>query len=207
MDTPMQDSFGIVILSDTPSNELACTSRLNGAPRYVVSTKYGKAPAPFVFARNANIGLRACFDDHPYAILLNDDALLETPNGFRQLVDDSQGYGLISAAIRGGVGNVNQLTRSNGPRIRIEPRHLCFIAVCIPRSTWNVVGELDERFVDYGYEDNDYSLRVRQAGMTLAVSENCVVEHGLTLPHTFKRDIQPNYQRFMDKWGPQALSL
>src|SRR5450759_1875986 len=37
---------------------------------------------PFIFSRNCNLGIQACGDD---VILLNDDALLETPLGFSEM--------------------------------------------------------------------------------------------------------------------------
>src|SRR5207249_1810185 len=60
---------------------------------------------PFVFARNANIGIRAgtrAADTD--VILLNDDARLETPGGFTAMlaqVRSQEWPGICSAAIRG----------------------------------------------------------------------------------------------------------
>src|ERR1700684_412550 len=38
------------------------------------------SPRPFVYARNCNFGIRIAGDDD--VVLLNDDALLQTPGGF-----------------------------------------------------------------------------------------------------------------------------
>ncbi len=131
---------------------------------------------PFCFARNANLGIAAAGTDD--VILLNDDALLETPGGFTamQQVADTGGLGLCSAAIQGFVCNPRQRWHYP-PRLRIEPEMLAFVAVYIPRYTLDMVGGLDERFVGYGYEDNDYCRRVLAAGLYLAVYDPCIVNH------------------------------
>jgi GT2 family glycosyltransferase len=36
---------------------------------------------------------------------------------------------------------------------------------------------LDERFIRYGFEDNDYCDRVRQAGFAINRCDDCVVKH------------------------------
>ena len=67
---------------------------------------FGKSPAdivrigekPFNFARNVNIGIRAADEDD--VILLNDDALLESPGGFtlmQRAAEDHPEYGIIGA--------------------------------------------------------------------------------------------------------------
>src|SRR5262249_24095186 len=105
---------------------------------------------PFVFARNANLGIRAAGTD---VILLNDDARLITPRGFTLMAEQLQRrpeIGICSAAVRGVVGNIRQ--RPAGQReIRIEPQHLAFVCVYIPRQVYECVGALDERFAGYGF--------------------------------------------------------
>ncbi len=146
-----------------------------GAPDLPVTWLTGDKP--FVFARNVNIGLRmtAPFD----VILLNDDARLTTPQGLTLLHQQTIGHdgvGVASPAISGDVCNPRQ--RRHWPeRWRDVPTMLAFVCVCISRATINKVGLLDEQFVHYGYDDNDYSRRVLAAGMTLAVWDECIVAH------------------------------
>lgn len=104
------------------------------------------------------------------------------------------------------VGNVNQLHRT-GPRartLRWEPRMLCFVCVYIPRHILRKVGPLDERYTDYGLDDDDYSLRVRRAGHTIAITDDVFVDHG-HVPSSFRGtgggDFSANLQRFIDKFG------
>lgn len=153
---------------------------------------------PFVFARNANLGMQAPLAAGHDVILLNDDARPETPGGFSALAEQAgrhEDVGILSAGIRGMVGNPRQLAAprpadaatdsDTAVAVRIEPVTLAFIAVCIPRRTVETLGELDERFSGYGFDDNDYCARALQAGLELGVWGGCVVEHG-TLPPTFR---------------------
>jgi GT2 family glycosyltransferase len=169
---------------------------------------------PFVFARNVNIGIKTAGTDD--VVLLNDDALLKTPRGFTALSDASVRYRPTTGAMAAAcdtVGNPNQFRHN--PKIidgmeywaiRDEPRMACFVCVYIPRTTINAVGLLDERFVEYGLEDDDYCLRVRQAGLKLGIFDGCFVDHA-SLKSSFRGgaqaggDFHPNLRRFIEKWG------
>ncbi len=140
---------------------------------------------PFVFARNANLGIRTAATD---VILLNDDTRPVTPRAFTRLAEQVRGrpeVGVCSAGIRGAVGNPRQVATGE-ERLAVEPEPLAFVCVYIPWSTYTRVGPLDERFIGYGYEDTDYCLRVRSVGLQLAVWHGCVVDHDGTLPSTFR---------------------
>jgi GT2 family glycosyltransferase len=160
---------------------------------------------PFVYARNMNLGIRAAGDDD--VILLNDDALLETPRGFVFLdwyAGTKRNFGLVAAACNN-VGNPNQY-RQAGNWLRSEPRMVCFVCVYIPRSTINTVGLLDERFVGYGMDDDDMCLRVRNAGLKLGIFDGCFVDHA-SLKSSFRGeagaggDFTGNMKLFIEKWG------
>ena len=175
---------------------------------------------PFVFARNVNIGIRVAGDDD--VILLNDDALLRTPMGFSNLAEETRKrphVGLAAAACdqTGNVnqslgwahpaGNVNQSLGWAHPELmRDEPRMVCFVCVYIPRSTINAVGLLDERFAGYGLDDDDYCLRVRNAGLKLGIFDGCYVNHS-SLKSAFRGeagaggDFTGNMKLFIEKWG------
>jgi GT2 family glycosyltransferase len=161
---------------------------------------------PFIYARNANIALRAADSD---VILLNDDARLVTPFGLTLLAGQVQAQpeiGLCSAGVQGVVGNPNQLA-SGRAELRWESCMLAFVAVYVPRTTLAKLGPLDERFAGYGFEDNDYCVRVLDAGLKLAVWDGCEVDHGGALTSTFrsKPDIaglfRQNQMAFQAKWG------
>lgn len=159
---------------------------------------------PFIFARNINLGIQAAGDDD--VIILNDDALVQTPGGFTLLqraAEENPEYGIIAATCNN-VGNQNQWPKGVG--LRDEPRMVCFVCVLIPRRTIDAVGLLDERFVDYGLDDDDYSLRVRKAGLKIGIHDGCYVDHG-SLTSSYRGaagaggDFFPNLKRFIEKWG------
>lgn len=169
------------------------------------SYRVREVESDFIYARNCNLGIE-CAEEND-VVLLNDDAILETPFGFSALQKLSEAhpeYGVISAATRV-VGNVAQHPQGIG--LREEKRMLCFVCVFIPRSTINKVGPLDERYTAYGYDDDDYSRRVLNAGLKLGVYDFCYVNHG-SLPSTFRgdgfADLRQNRAIYLQKWGNLA---
>jgi GT2 family glycosyltransferase len=160
---------------------------------------------PFVYARNCNIGIQAAGSDD--VILLNDDALLQTDYGFsamQRAAEEHPEFGLIAASCNN-VGNPRQWP-SGGDGLREETRMVCFVCVLIPRRTIDAVGLLDERFVGYGCDDDDYCLRVRNAGLKIGIFDGCFMDHS-QLTSTFRGaaatggDFRPNLQIFREKWG------
>lgn len=165
---------------------------------------------PFCFAANVNIGITEAAPDD--VLILNDDALLETPGGFSLLqraAQENPEYGLIASTCNN-VGNRNQWPAKNreypAPGLRDEPRMVCFVAVLILRRTIDAVGMLDERFVGYGLDDDDYSVRVRQAGLKIGIHDGCYVDHG-SLTSSYRGgpaaggDYRPNLKLFIEKYG------
>lgn len=158
---------------------------------------------PFVYSRNCNTGISHCSGD---VVLLNDDAILKTKSGFcllqRSIMEHPE-YGLVSATTNL-AGNPQQ--RPKGIGLREANRVVAFVCVYIPRTTIETVGLLDERFTAYGFEDNDYCRRVRNAGLKLGVHDGCYVDHGL-LRSTFRgdpkapADIRPGAAIYRAKWG------
>jgi GT2 family glycosyltransferase len=160
---------------------------------------------PFIFSRNANIGIRLA-DEKSDVVLLNDDALLQTHCGLsvmQQAVLDNPQYGIIGSTCNN-VGNTNQHPKGIG--LRQDPRMVCFVCVLIPRKTINEVGLLDERFTAYGFEDDDYCLRVRRAGMLIGIHDGCFCDHG-SLKSSFRSNagagssLVDGSAIFRAKWG------
>lgn len=167
---------------------------------------------PFIFARNVNLGIRRAWEmEKTGVVLLNDDALLKSPGGFSLLArtcEEHPEIGVIGASTN--LGHRCQHPQNKGLRI-VE--HVAYVAVYIPRRTFEAVGFLDERFggVDglgrriYGYEDEDYDHRVKLAGLKVAVHDGCYVDHG-SLRSTFRGDpktpasLEPGRAVFKQKW-------
>lgn len=62
------------------------------------------------------------------------------------------------------------------PRDRAAPMYLQGACLLIPRTTLDTVGLLDERY-HFFFEDADYGLRIRAAGLTPAVADGVRIEH------------------------------
>lgn len=214
-------SFAVVVLSRNVTNLAACVAGLrecgetaplivvdDGLAHRQIEASYVDGVRPFIFARNANLGLRAAWDVAEAAFLLNDDAVLASERGFTQLDERARRHpelGLVSAAVTDAVGNLRQKPQHRG--LRREERTLAFVCVWIPKTTWDAIGPLDEAFDDYGGEDNDWCIRTKAAGLGLAIDDVCIVRHG-ELPSTFRghgaRDITAAIRRLQNKWGRLA---
>ena len=198
--------YTVIIPSSNIQNLARCLDRLRD-PR-IVSIR----ETPFCFSKAINRGIAAAGTDD--VILLNDDALLNTTNGFEQMEKLSHAhseFGVIAAQVLGLICCDEQKPRPVGMGFR-EVKHpmVGFVCVYIPRAVIDKVGPLDERFVGYGYDDDDYCRRVRDAGFKLAVSGTCTVEHA-SLPSTYRsgkviprqeyeRMMKLNKKLFEEKW-------
>ena len=143
---------------------------------------------PFVFSRNINIGIRRAMRwGADGVVLLNDDALLESPGGFTLLAkaaEERPEFGIIGATTNV-TGQPLQWRQGIGLR---EVPHIAFVCVYIPRRTIEQVGLLDERYcLDYGVDDRDYCEAVTRAGLKVGVHDGCYVDHG-SLTSSFRGD-------------------
>ncbi|MDE2422942.1 MAG: glycosyltransferase [Betaproteobacteria bacterium] len=144
------------------------------------------------YAGGNNDGMRLA--KGAYIVLLNNDTLV--PQGWLNRL-----LGLLKA--NGNVGLVGPVTNSAGNEQRIEisglnesnfeqhiapylerqrgrwftTERLGFYCVAMKRVVMERVGLLDERFGLGMFEDDDYCIRVRNAGYALAVTEDCFVYH------------------------------
>jgi hypothetical protein len=80
-----------------------------------------------------------------------------------------------------------------------------FICVGFRRAVFNRVGGLDEQFVDYGFEDDDFCRSARTAGWKIGVLKSVAVNHEF-LPSTYRSSgvhvsLEPNRLRYIQKWG------
>jgi GT2 family glycosyltransferase len=211
-------SITVIIPSKTSANLFACVSAVrehepdariivvdDGLDRAPVGVECVQGEKPFCYARNINIGIRAAGDCEG-VVLLNDDAILMSTGGFSamaQACKDNPEYGLIGATANI-VGNPNQHPKGIG--LRPESRMVCFLGVYIPRTTLDRVGLLDERYISYGADDDDFSFSVRAAGLKIGVHDGCYLDHG-SLVSSFRgnpkapADYRPNLRRFIEKWG------
>lgn len=145
------------------------------------AVQFVDVPKPFVFARAINMAAQASWPgDH--LLVLNDDTTIASPHWLLMLEQMLQNippeYGMISLHIDGGVGNPDQTQEAPIDGVIETDKTVCFVAVLIPNAVWRTVGPLDERFIGYGMDDNDYCARVKQAGFKLGVTGAVSVKHG-----------------------------
>ena len=90
----------------------------------------------------------------------------------------------------------------------LETTALAFFCAAMPRSVYETVGGLDERFGLGFFEDDDYCNRVRQAGFKTAVAEDVFVHHHLSasFDQMDQQRRQALFERnkalYEEKWGP-----
>lgn len=132
---------------------------------------------PFIYARNVNLGLKTIGEDD--VLLINDDCELVMPllAEMQRLVREHPQIGLLSPQIDGPTSNPAQRISDEHKVLALTAKRLAFVCIYIPWQTRQLVGELDEQFYGYGYEDDDYCIRVRQAGLQLAVATQLRVRH------------------------------
>jgi GT2 family glycosyltransferase len=218
-------AYSIIILSRTLANLLPCIAavRAQGETAHIIVIDDGigadwtvgadpwvwlEGKQPFIYARNVNQGILAAGTDD--VVLLNDDALLKSLEGFKTLsvlLRTHPTLGLLGA-VTNVTGYPAQLPQTPVHTTRVTDT-IAFVCVYIPRSTIETVGLLDEQFVAYGGEDVDYCIRVREAGLQVAVSDFCYVDHG-SLRSTFRGeahapgDIAEGIRLLRAKWGAKA---
>ena len=90
-----------------------------------------------------------------------------------------------------------------------EKSRLCGFAMLIRREAINIVEGLDEGFGLGYFEDDDISLRIRQAGYRLVVCHNSFIYHQGSASFGNKPGVQEllshNYEYIKKKWGYDCL--
>lgn len=85
---------------------------------------------------------------------------------------------------------------------------LAMFCVAMRRETFERVGPLDERFEIGMFEDDDYGLRMHQAGYKVLCAEDVFVHHfgqgslgELCTTNQYDQVLEQNRRRFEEKWG------
>lgn len=174
------------------------------------------------FAAAANQGLAQAKGD--YLVLLNSDTIL-TPGWLSGLIKHLQqpGAGMIGPVTNrcGNEAEVEASYQTYGELLRfarqrshsqsgrnLELGMLSLFCAAWPRRVLDEAGLLDERFEVGTFEDDDFSLRVRQAGYRLACADDCFIHHfgqvsfsQLGGSDDYQQRLKDNRQRFEAKWG------
>jgi len=153
---------------------------------------------PFNFSRAINMGARAASPASDL-VILGDDVRLETPLALDWLAAASNGAAAVAAEVSGVCGQPAQ--RAGSTEARAD--WLAFICTYIPRGVWNEVGELDERFVGYGYDDVDWCRRAQGHG-SLRVAHHVKAVHLSDSSYRNRDDWMTQYNAnrvlFEQKW-------
>jgi GT2 family glycosyltransferase len=174
------------------------------------------------FPRACNIGIRAA-EQPDYLVFLNNDVVL-TPGWLSGLIRhlNDPAIGLVGpvtnwagneARIRIGYKNLNGLssfaeryTRAHAGR-RFDINVLALYCAATRTAVLEQVGLLDERFDVGMFEDDDLSMRIRQAGYRVVCAEDVFVHHwgrasfGQLDRAAYDQLFAANRKKFEDKWG------
>jgi GT2 family glycosyltransferase len=184
-------SWEVIVVDNASDPETQ--SGLSDAKQLYPHVQFVLNPSNLGFSAGNNVGIRLAKGD--VLVLLNSDAF--PPPGMIGLMvehfnDADAPWGLL-APVTNSAGNEQAIfTPSDSMEGKIiegvkyaqqgwaEPINayrLDFCCVAIPRTVIDKVGLLDENFGRGYFEDFDYSLRVKQAGYQLGVTEDAFVYH------------------------------
>lgn len=166
--------------------------------------RYVPVPAdPFVFSQAANLCMRAAGPDDDF-LFLGDDMTIETP-GWDAIIQDL----FASWPVEYGVIYMARPDAPVTPGIVASETFAVGTSTLIPRSTVRVIGDFDERYIGYGYEDVDYCLRLLHAGLKIGIASSLRIRHGGTVAYQRRygswEALLPhagvNFKQFYAKWG------
>ena len=98
------------------------------------------------------------------------------------------------------------LARTNSGQL-LDVEVVPLFCAIMARSVWERVGPLDERFAIGMFEDDDFSMRVRAAGLRVAAAEDCFVHHfgqgsfSKLESAEYQRIFEQNRRLFEEKWN------
>jgi GT2 family glycosyltransferase len=174
------------------------------------------------FGPALNQGLRAATGD--VLVVLNNDTVVP-PGSLARLVGQlgRPEVGLVGPATNrcGNEAEVDATYRTYGELVQLSARRAAEYAgaafdievamlfcAAMRRDVYDRVGDLDERFEVGLFEDDDYSLRVREAGYRVVCAEGAFVHHfgeasfGELVPTGRYGELyRGNKARFEEKWG------
>ena len=174
------------------------------------------------FAAATNCGVALSRGD--VLVLLNNDTIVPGDSLERLIAHLSDPQIGVAGAVTNRAGNEAEIDasyRTSGDLDRFADRHgrshrgesfdirtATMFCVALRRSVWDGVGPLDERFEVGLFEDDDYSMRVRQAGYRVVCAEDAFVHHfgqasigQLAATGDFGALFHANRARWEAKWG------
>jgi len=213
-------NFEVIVVDNASSD--ATPDYLREAATSYPELKLFLNPENVGFARACNAGLREASGE--YFVLLNNDTVLTRgwlTSLIRHLHADSR-IGMIGS-VTNAIGNeamvpvgyedVERMPQWAASFVRdhdgevFDIPMLAMFCVALRRSVFEIVGPLDERFGVGLFEDDDYSLRVRQAEYRVVCAQDSFVHHWMRAafaqipPAEYQRLFERNRRLFEEKWG------
>lgn len=216
--------FEVIVINNGSTDETA--QWLEQKAEYLKNLRYAHLAENQGFARAVNLGFQVARGR--YIVILNNDTLV-TPFWLDHLVTTAESddqLGIVSP-ITNYVGEgpqidpeivdispiqINEYAKkivSRNQPIPI-PDRLVFFCVLIKRQVVNLLVGLDEGYLKGNFEDDDFCLRARLAGFTLAIAPNAFVfHHGSKTFSTNRLDhsqwMNRNRLRFFEKMSQLAV--
>ena len=222
-----------LILVNDGSNEPTCDFLRAFVDRHPTVTLIHRKEPPHGYTLAANLGIEASQSD--YVVLLNSDTVL-TPGWLRRMVacgESHEDVGILgplsNAASHQSVPSVkegSEWSRNplpswltvDGMGVVVAQDALCAatplpflngFCYAIKRAVIETIGLLDEEHFAEGYcEENDYSLRAREAGFELAVVDDAYVYHSKSRSYGAEGRAElarANYETFLEKHGREQV--
>ena len=184
------DSYELIVVDNASADGTAAHLKTFAAQHSHVRLQLNDTNKGYAVGNNDGIKLA----QGQYIVLLNNDTLV--PNGWLdrllRLFNDQPSVGLVGP-VTNSAGNEQRielagLNENNYAEIAgayierqknvwFTTEKLGFFCVAMRRTLPEKIGLLDEKFGIGMFEDDDYCIRAKQAGFTLAVVEDCFVYH------------------------------
>lgn len=141
------------------------------------------SPTNLGYGGGMNHGIRFAMQrKYDYLLLLNDDTIITQDNWLDELVNPFRvidNIGMVSPMTDYASHAHQDISHHGGmPHGNyVETHDLIYVCVLLPVHIINEIGYFDEQFYIGGYEDNDYSLRIKIAGHKLLVNGKVFIHH------------------------------
>jgi GT2 family glycosyltransferase len=183
-------------------------------------------PKNYGFSKGNNIGLKQATGD--YLILINNDVLV-TPGWINRLINHYQYDTGLVGPVTNSIGNEAKIDIDYNPfEIKdlekqafkytsahwgetLENNTIAAFCWIMSKSIYTKIGDLDERFGRGFFEDDDYCLRVRNAGYKVLIANDTFIHHygGTSFKQIQSQEYQnlfnENKLKFEDKWNTKWI--
>ncbi len=212
-------NYEVIVVDNASTDDTVkvARSRMTDHPRIVLQ----ESPTNIGFAAANNVGAGPAKGE--YLVLLNSDTIVTSGwlGRLRRHFERNEALGLVcpvtnfagnEAMIDTGYLSAEEMQRFAQNIAREHAGQLMNIEVAplfcamLRMQLWRELGGLDERFAIGMFEDDDFSLRVRNRGMRVAAAEDCFVHHFgqgsfAKLPgERYEQVFQANRKKFEEKW-------